>query len=175
MSWAGFKQITFRKMKLYSHFFLWKQGKGERELIFLFSHNRALVETWDDEQAEQLQRTEGIVFLCNLNCKQSKSTQKQHNLCKHDAQTRMSDEVLVMAPPAVEAVTQKETHREGTWWFPPSLALLRTQNNFQAIKEVIKHTQHREGVSLMRILTAGGSPFTRASHLLPHSSTPASP
>lgn len=29
-------------------------------------------------------------------------------------------------------------------------------NNFQAIKEVIKHTQHREGVSLMRILTAGG-------------------
>lgn len=54
VSWAGFKQITFRKMKLYSRFFFffsWKRGKGERELISLFSHNETLVETWDDEQA----------------------------------------------------------------------------------------------------------------------------
>lgn len=73
-----------------------------------------------------------------MKCKQTKSTQKQHNVCEHDAQTKLSNKVLIMAPPAVQAVTQKDTHREGTLSFSPSLALLRTQNNFQAIKEVIK-------------------------------------
>lgn len=55
-----------------------------------------------------------MAFLCNMKCKQNKSTQKQRNVREHDAQTNVSDKVLVTAPPAVEAVTQKETHREGT-------------------------------------------------------------
>lgn len=72
-----------------------------RELISLFSHKKTLVETLDDEQVRQLQRTENIIFLCNLKCKQTKRTEKQHNVREHDAQTKMSDKVLIVGPPAV--------------------------------------------------------------------------
>lgn len=84
-------------------------------------------------------------------CEQAKTTKKQHNGREHDAQT-MSHKVLIVAPP--QLCRQHEQDRGERGYFH-RLAFLRTYNNFQPIKEVIKHTQHREGVSLMRSARSG--------------------
>lgn len=147
LSWARFKEITLGKIKLYSHFCHWI-GIKERGFNLPFLPPQ--------DFCQNLQKLILYFLFHPVVCYASRPRRPGNNITGENTMPKRRPTRSSLWRHLGRVGTETAWARQrGTRLFSPSLAFLRAYNKFQPIKEVIKHTRHREGVSLMRSARSG--------------------